>query len=173
MVTVGEKYEVGGRRRRDYTLTAAGRVLLQQELEQMARAARTVIKRLGVTKGAARVIRELIGAAVLRSYPDETRAERGEEMLGTRLDAGDRSRTAFVREGTLVHADARERARAAAKISTGELVRDSLLWAAMLWMAVNLARISGAVLRDPQSIQGVALWMLLLWPVSRVLVAAL
>ena len=52
LVTVGEQYEVGGRQRRDYTLTAAGRVLLQQESEQMARAARTVIKRLGVTKGA-------------------------------------------------------------------------------------------------------------------------
>jgi PadR family transcriptional regulator, regulatory protein PadR len=52
LVTVGDQYEVGGRQRRDYTLTPAGRLLLQQEAEQMARSARTVIKQLRVSPGA-------------------------------------------------------------------------------------------------------------------------
>ena len=52
LVTVGEHYELGGRQRRDYTLTAAGRLLLEQEAEQMVKSARTVIKQLRVTNGA-------------------------------------------------------------------------------------------------------------------------
>lgn len=49
LITVGDPYVVRGRQRRDYTLTPAGRLLLQQEAEQLTQAARTVITRLGAT----------------------------------------------------------------------------------------------------------------------------
>jgi PadR family transcriptional regulator PadR len=49
LVTVGDPYVVGGRQRRDYTLTPAGRLALQEASEQMTRAARTVIARLSAT----------------------------------------------------------------------------------------------------------------------------
>jgi PadR family transcriptional regulator PadR len=53
LVVAGDPYTVGGRERRDYTLTPAGRLVLQQESEQMARAASTVSVRLRATAGAA------------------------------------------------------------------------------------------------------------------------
>jgi PadR family transcriptional regulator PadR len=49
LVTAGESYTVSGRQRRDYELTAAGRMLLQAESEQLARAAKTVTGRLRAT----------------------------------------------------------------------------------------------------------------------------
>jgi PadR family transcriptional regulator PadR len=52
LVTVGEQYEVGGRQRRDYTLTSAGRLRLHQEAEQLAQSSQTVIKQLRVARGA-------------------------------------------------------------------------------------------------------------------------
>ena len=54
LVTVGDPYIVGGRQRRDYTLTPAGRLVLEQEAVQMTRAARTVVARLDATLGTAR-----------------------------------------------------------------------------------------------------------------------
>ena len=45
----GEPYVEGGRTRRDYTLTPAGRCELEAEAERLARAARTVTRRLRVT----------------------------------------------------------------------------------------------------------------------------
>jgi PadR family transcriptional regulator, regulatory protein PadR len=49
LVTAGEPYLEHGRQRRDYTLTPAGRVALQAEAERLARAARTVDRRLRAT----------------------------------------------------------------------------------------------------------------------------
>jgi PadR family transcriptional regulator, regulatory protein PadR len=49
LVVAGEPYVVAGRERRDYALTAAGRVLLQEESDRLARAARTVGARLKAT----------------------------------------------------------------------------------------------------------------------------
>jgi DNA-binding PadR family transcriptional regulator len=49
LVVAGEPYVEGGRTRRDYTLTQAGRDELQAEAERLARAARTVARRLRVT----------------------------------------------------------------------------------------------------------------------------
>jgi PadR family transcriptional regulator, regulatory protein PadR len=46
LVTAGDPYTEGGRQRRDYTLTPAGRLVLQEESERMARAATTVRTRL-------------------------------------------------------------------------------------------------------------------------------
>jgi PadR family transcriptional regulator PadR len=49
LVVAGEPYAEGGRTRRDYTLTPAGRDALDAEAERLAHAARTVKRRLRVT----------------------------------------------------------------------------------------------------------------------------
>jgi PadR family transcriptional regulator PadR len=49
LVTAGEPYMHGGRQRRDYALTEAGRLALAQESEQMTSAAQTVSARLRAT----------------------------------------------------------------------------------------------------------------------------
>jgi DNA-binding PadR family transcriptional regulator len=46
LVVAGEPYVEGGRHRRDYTLTPAGRALLAAEAERLAHAARAVSSRL-------------------------------------------------------------------------------------------------------------------------------
>jgi DNA-binding PadR family transcriptional regulator len=50
LVVAGEPYVEGGRQRRDYTLTEDGRRELQAETERLARAARTVSRRLRATR---------------------------------------------------------------------------------------------------------------------------
>jgi PadR family transcriptional regulator PadR len=52
LVVAGERYLEGGRQRRDYTLTQAGRHDLEVEAQRLARAARTVAHRLRVTAAA-------------------------------------------------------------------------------------------------------------------------
>jgi PadR family transcriptional regulator, regulatory protein PadR len=49
LVTAGEPYVEGGRQRRDYTLTSAGRALLADEAARLAYAARAVSGRLRAT----------------------------------------------------------------------------------------------------------------------------
>ena len=49
LVVCGDPYVVGGRERRDYVLTPAGRVVLQAETDRLARAARVVGARLRAT----------------------------------------------------------------------------------------------------------------------------
>ncbi len=51
LVLAGETYIEGGRQRRDYALTPAGRTALQHESERMAHAARTVNARLRAAAG--------------------------------------------------------------------------------------------------------------------------
>ncbi len=53
LVIAGEPYVEGGRQRRDYTLTPAGRVLLADEAARLAHAARAVSSRLRATSEAA------------------------------------------------------------------------------------------------------------------------
>jgi PadR family transcriptional regulator PadR len=53
LVVAGDPYMEGGRQRRDYSLTPAGREELRAEAERLARAARTVERRLRVTARAA------------------------------------------------------------------------------------------------------------------------
>ena len=48
-VSVGDPYVVTGRERRDYALTAAGRLVLEEETVRLARAAAAVGKRLNAT----------------------------------------------------------------------------------------------------------------------------
>lgn len=49
LVTVGDPYVVSGRERRDYALTAAGRLALEHETARLARSARVVANRLKAT----------------------------------------------------------------------------------------------------------------------------
>jgi PadR family transcriptional regulator, regulatory protein PadR len=49
LILVGDPYVVSGRERRDYALTPAGRVVLEQESERLARAASVVGTRLRAT----------------------------------------------------------------------------------------------------------------------------
>jgi PadR family transcriptional regulator, regulatory protein PadR len=49
LVTAGELYKQGGRTRRDYTLTPAGRIALEAEARHLERAARLVTRRLRAT----------------------------------------------------------------------------------------------------------------------------
>ncbi|MGH2857002.1 MAG: PadR family transcriptional regulator [Solirubrobacteraceae bacterium] len=49
LVSVGELYVVTGRERRDYSLTPAGRLVLQEETARLARAASVVETRLKAT----------------------------------------------------------------------------------------------------------------------------
>jgi PadR family transcriptional regulator, regulatory protein PadR len=52
LVIAGEPYVQGGRQRRDYTLTPAGRALLAEEAARLERAARAVSGRLRATSKA-------------------------------------------------------------------------------------------------------------------------
>jgi DNA-binding PadR family transcriptional regulator len=49
LVTAGDPYVVSGRERRDYQLTSAGRLVLADETDRLARAARVVGARLKAT----------------------------------------------------------------------------------------------------------------------------
>jgi PadR family transcriptional regulator, regulatory protein PadR len=49
LVVAGDPYVEAGRQRRDYMLTPAGRLVLAQEAERLARAAKTVSGRLKAT----------------------------------------------------------------------------------------------------------------------------
>lgn len=51
LVVAGEPYVEGGRQRRDYALTPAGRLALAEESERMAHAANAVNARLRATTG--------------------------------------------------------------------------------------------------------------------------
>jgi PadR family transcriptional regulator len=51
LVTAGGPYVVDGRHRRDYSLSTAGRALLEEEAERLEQAARTVSSRLRATSG--------------------------------------------------------------------------------------------------------------------------
>ncbi len=53
LVVAGEPYVQGGRQRRDYSLTPAGRGALDAEAARLARASRTVAARLQATAKAA------------------------------------------------------------------------------------------------------------------------
>ena len=77
---------------------------------------------------------ERIGSLALRAYPSDFRSVRGEEVLGTLLDAGEDSTGAFVRGcGSLLVAGLRERARSSLQVGTRRLVEDAFCLAAVLW----------------------------------------
>ena len=87
------------------------------------------------------MIPEWVGSLALRAYPPEVRLARGEEMLGTLLDAREDSEWAFIRGCTsLVVGGLRERARANARAGSVRLLADGFIQAALLWSLWHLLR---------------------------------
>ncbi len=87
------------------------------------------------------MIRERVGRAALRAYPPESRAERGEEVLGTLLDASEHSAARFGREtGSLLLAGLRDRAALTASVGSRRLIADAFPQAIailILWLLRN------------------------------------
>jgi hypothetical protein len=85
-------------------------------------------------------MRERVAGLALYAYPPVARAARGEEMLGTLLDASAGSRTAFAREiADLVRRGLRTRATQTAGAGAGRLVADGLCLAATWVMTLDLS----------------------------------
>jgi hypothetical protein len=79
------------------------------------------------------------GSLVLRAYPRRVRAARGEEMLGTLLDAGEDSTGAFIRGiASLLISGLRERAGENAQVGARRLVADAFCQAAVFWSLLEL-----------------------------------
>jgi hypothetical protein len=96
------------------------------------------------------VIRERIGRAMLRVYSDDVRAARGEEMLGTLLEAGEASARAFAREsGSILLAGLRERAMLVARTGSRRLIADAYCQAAPIWLLFGAANFAAAEQRRP------------------------
>jgi hypothetical protein len=86
------------------------------------------------------VIRERVAGLALYAYAPVARAARGEEMLGTLLDASAGSRRAFAREiSDLVRRGLRTRATQTAGAGAGRLVADGLCLAATWVMTLDLS----------------------------------
>jgi hypothetical protein len=83
--------------------------------------------------------REWIGRAAVRLYPAESRTTRGDELVGTLLDAGEHSLIGFVGQlisvilGGLV-----ARSREASVQPRGQLLYDVMRWAAVMSIAGNV-----------------------------------
>ncbi|MGO9899167.1 MAG: hypothetical protein ACLP0J_05640 [Solirubrobacteraceae bacterium] len=83
------------------------------------------------------MIRARIGQAALRAYPPAVRQTRGPEMLGMLLDAGERSKLAFVREsGSLVLGGLRERGAITARAGTRRLLADACCQAVLILLTL-------------------------------------
>lgn len=76
--------------------------------------------------------KRLIGRVAVRFYPREMRDSRGEEILGTALDAGDVSLTAFVwQAASLIAGGLGARSRRAFGQPSGKLAASALYWGAI------------------------------------------
>lgn len=113
------------------------------------------------------MIRERVGRAALRAYPSESRAARGEEVLGTLLDAGEHSRAGFGREtGSVLLAGLRERAALTASVGSRRLIADACPQAIailVLWLLRNglLAAIENSTLNARSIVALIVLGVLL------------
>jgi hypothetical protein len=72
----------------------------------------------------------------VRLYPDEVRAELGNELVGTVLDASDESQTALVGQlASVAGAGLAARARESLTQPIAQIARDALAWAAVMTVA--------------------------------------
>ncbi len=93
--------------------------------------------------------RAWVGRIAARSYPADVRSERGGELVGTLLDAGDDSRTAFVRQvGSVIGAGLSARARQALTQPTAQILIWALVWAAVMVLVRGLVALLGMEVRD-------------------------
>jgi hypothetical protein len=77
--------------------------------------------------------REAIGRTVVRLYPTDIRESAGNELVGTLLDAGDASRSAYVRQLiSLVRAGLAARARSELRQPLGRIAASTLCWVAVM-----------------------------------------
>jgi hypothetical protein len=91
--------------------------------------------------------RERLGRIALGLYPADVRAERGAELLGTLLDAGDDSRTAFFGQlWSVIVAGLAARLRESQAQPAKELATDSLAWAAITTAFTGLVALAAALL---------------------------
>jgi hypothetical protein len=96
------------------------------------------------------VRRERIGSLALRAYPASFRSERGEEMLGALLDAGEDSTGAFVRGfASLIIGGCRQRARENGQLGARRLIADACCQSAVLLSVLNLSGLSERHLEPP------------------------
>jgi hypothetical protein len=84
--------------------------------------------------------REWLGRTAVRLYPASVRADRGAELVGTLLDAGDASSVTFVRQlCSVIAAGFGARLREAMTESTAQLVINTVVWVAVFATMVILA----------------------------------
>lgn len=89
--------------------------------------------------------RQLIGRTLVRLYPAEVRRARGNELVGTLLDAGDVSTLAFVANAaSLARSGLWARAREELGRPVGQLLVGALCWAAVLIAMTELVEGVGA-----------------------------
>jgi hypothetical protein len=102
-----------------------------------------------------------MGRAVVRTYPAEVRAVRGEELIGTLLDAGDHSSAAFGRHlVSLAAGGVLARSRMVLGQPLGPLSVDVLRWACIMVVARGLTGELGSLRWDgapPWSLQTICL----------------
>ena len=107
--------------------------------------------------------RQLIGRTLVRLYPAEVRRARGNELVGTLLDAGEVSMSAFLANAaSLAGAGLWARACAELRRPIGQLLVGALCWAAVLGAMTELVEGVGTALfwggtifsfgSDPQTI---------------------
>jgi hypothetical protein len=105
--------------------------------------------------------RAWVGRAAVRTYPAEVRAVRGDELLGTLLDAGDHSWPAFCRHlVSLVAGGLLARSRMVLGQPLGPLSADVLRWACIMVVARGLTGELGSLRWDgapPWSLQTICL----------------
>jgi hypothetical protein len=99
--------------------------------------------------------RSSLGRAAVRLYPTEIREARGEELVGTLLDAGDASLTAFVAElCSLVSGALRARSNRAMAVPIPTLIFELLCWGAVVTVAREFVAVVAGQLRFDFSLGG-------------------
>jgi hypothetical protein len=88
--------------------------------------------------------REWVGRMAARAYPAEVRAQRGGELVGTLLDAGEDSGASFVGQvGSVLRAGLAARAREALTQPLTQIATYALAWAAVMTIVRSLVGLVG------------------------------
>jgi hypothetical protein len=86
--------------------------------------------------------REFIGRTAVRVYPTAIRTARGDELIGTLLDAGEHSLAAFIGQlASVMLAGIVARSREASAQPLGPLLSDVIRWAAVISIAADVTAV--------------------------------
>jgi hypothetical protein len=97
------------------------------------------------------MIRRRLATAAIALYPPNIRVSRGQEILGTLLDAGSESRTAFVREiASISLGGLLARSRVAYERPSRSIASNILAAAALMWLADHIAFDVQWFVQDPK-----------------------